>query len=241
MTAPLRLHCAGWLLVAGSAAGAQGTSTVVGVVRDSGGAPVGVATVTASRAQALSDSAGRFVLDRLPAGSVTVRVRRLGFQPSEHHLELVAGRRDSLFVTLVALPTELPGVSTTAQSRLRAYLSDYYRHKESGVGRFYEREQIVAMRVMQLSDLLRRVPGVRVTPDRNGRYVIRMGRSIRNCPPDFWVDNVRAHALNADDIPLSDIEALEVYAGPAGLPPEFISRFGNPSCGAVVIWTRMPG
>lgn len=243
MTASLRLFCcACWLGVAPrSAAAQQGTSSLVGVVRDSSGVPVSVATVSSTHAQALSDTAGRFALDRLPAGSTTVSVRRLGFVPSELVVVLAAGRRDSLFITMVALPAELPGVTTEAESRLRRYLADYYRHKESGVGRFYDRAQITAMRVGQLSDLLRRVPGVRVSPDRNGRSLIRMGRSVRNCPPDFWVDNVRAHALSVDDIPISDIEAIEVYAGPAGLPPEYISRFGNPACGAVVIWTRMPG
>jgi hypothetical protein len=156
-------------------------------------------------------------------------------------VELVEGRRDSLFVTLVALPLKLPGITSVADARLREYLADYFRHREAGAGRFYQRAEIDAMRVGALTDVLRRVPGVRVTPDRNGRYIVRMGRSTRNCPPDFWIDNVRAHALNADDIPLTDIEAIEIYSGPAGLPPEFINRFGNPACGAVVIWTRMPG
>jgi hypothetical protein len=52
---------------------------------------------------------------------------------------------------------------------------------------------------------------------------------------------VRAPMLGVDDIPLQVIEALEVYRGPSGLPPEFNNRMGNPSCGAIVIWTRVPG
>jgi len=243
MTASFRLLCCACWLVAAPwpAAAQQGTSALVGVIRDSSGVPVSVATVTASRAQALSDTAGRFALAGLPAGSTTISVRRLGFLPSEHVVVLVADQRDSLFITLAALPANLPGVTTAADTRRRQYLFDYYRHQTAGAGRFYERAQIDAMRVTQLSDLLRRVPGVHVVPDRNGRYNIRMRRTVRDCPPDFWVDNVRAYALNADDIALGDIEAIEVYAGPAGLPPEYNSRFGNPACGALVIWTRMPG
>jgi hypothetical protein len=44
-----------------------------------------------------------------------------------------------------------------------------------------------------------------------------------------------------DDIGIHDVEALELYRGPAGLPPEFNDRLGRPNCGAIVIWTRLPG
>jgi hypothetical protein len=226
---------------ASTALGQARTTGVVGVVRDSTGVAVTLATITVERFQAITDTGGRFSLDGLPAGRNIVSIRRLGFRPSETVLDLVDGRRDSLFVTMVALPLVLPGVTTAADERLRQYLADYHRHKASGAGRFYDRAEITAMRVGVLTDVLRRVPGVMLVPDRNGRYIVRMGRSTRNCPPDYWIDNVRAYAMNADDIPLMDIEAIEIYAGPAGLPPEFINRFGNPACGAVVIWTRMPG
>jgi hypothetical protein len=230
------------LLGAGSASAQSRTSAVVGIVRDSAGAPVSVVTITIERLQALTDSAGRFSIERLPAsGRATLTARRLGFHPTDTAVVLVEGRRDSLVITLVALPIELPGVTTTADERLRRYLADYVRHREGGSGRYYDRAQMTAMRVSALTDVLRRVPGVRIVPDRNGRYVVRMGRQTRSCPPDIWIDNVRAHGMNADDIPLMDIEAIEVYAGPAGLPPEYINRFGNPSCGAIIIWTRMPG
>lgn len=228
-------------MVAAPVAAQRGTSIVAGVVRDSLGAPVSVATVTVGPTQSLTDSAGRFTLSRLPAGTSTVSVRRLGFRPVDVVVDLVDGRRETLNVTLVMLPLELKGLTTTAESRLREYLSDYYRHKAVGIGRFYDRATIDAMHVAQLTDVLRRVPGVRVVLDRSGALTIRMGRNARDCPPDFWVDNVRAYAMSADDMPLMDIEAIEIYAGPAGLPPEFINRFGNPACGAVVIWTRMPG
>lgn len=217
------------------------TGALVGVVRDTARAPIAAATVMVAQAATISDSAGHFSLLGLPAGKVTVKVRRLGYGPASMVLELAAGGRDSMVVTLIALPVELPGLTTSADSRLRVHLADFYRHREGGMGRYYDRAQITAMRISALSDVMRRLPGVRVSPDRNGRYSIRMGRSTRNCQPDFWVDNVRANLLNVDDVPVTDIEAIEVYNGPGGLPPEYNSRFGNPSCGAVIIWTRVPG
>ena len=217
-------------------------TTVVGVVRDSAGRPVALAHVITTGSESLSDSAGRFSMPNVPVGKTSVSIRRLGYEPTDLVLEAVEGRVDSLIVVLTVLPVDLPGVVTHADERLRVYLAEFYRHRENGMGRYLDRAQLSAMRVSQTSDVLRRMPGVRLVPDRNGRYVLRMGRSGgRNCSADFWIDGVRAPFLNVDDVPLSDIEALEVYNGPGALPPEYNNRTGNPTCGVVVIWTRMPG
>lgn len=153
---------------------------------------------------------------------------------------LEEGRTDSIRLVLSALPRQLEGV--TADARLKPRLADFYRHRQNGQGTYFDRQQIEQKRVQRLSDLLRRVSGVRLAPDRTGRLLVRMRSSgLRDCPPDFWIDGVRAPFLNVDDIPLSDIEALEVYRGSATLPPELIARLGNPACGAIVIWTRVPG
>ena len=233
--------CACLLAAVAARGDSQPSGAIVGAVRDSGGAPIRLASILAAGVQALSDSAGRFLLERVPAGKVTVNVRRLGFEPRQIVVELMDGERDSLVVTLRTLPQTLPEVTAAADAHLRIHLAEFFRHRETGMGRYLDRAQMTKMRVSLLSDVLRRLPGVRVSPDRNGRYILRMGRSTRNCPPDFWIDNVRAPFLNVDDIPLQDIEAIEVYNGPGALPPEYNHRFGNPACGAIVIWTRVPG
>jgi hypothetical protein len=219
-------------------------AALAGTVRDSGGLPVPLAQLTLLGIRALSDTAGRFLFTEIPPGIATLAVRRLGFAPSTLAIELVAGRKDSVFVVLALLPQELSGVNTEATSRLAVYLADFYRHRRGGsTGHFFERKEIDASNVHNISDLMRRVPGLRLLPDRSGRVQLRMGRSMggRDCPPDFWIDGVRAPLLNVDDIPLDDVEAMEIYSGPAGVPPEMNSRLGNPGCGAIVIWTRMPG
>jgi outer membrane receptor for ferrienterochelin and colicin len=137
-------------------------------------------------------------------------------------------------------------VTTEAETRARLFLPEFYRHRESAAGgNFFDRKQLDSTRANRLSDVLRRVPGMRITSDRGlpGRTSVRTGRSSsgRDCPPAFWIDGVRATGFTVDEIPLEDIEAIEVYKGPAALPAEFNSRFGNPACGTIVIWTRIPG
>lgn len=218
------------------------SARVRGSVHDSGGGPVALAQLTVLKVVSVSDSLGRFLLEGLPGGASTLLVRRLGFEPFAMSLTLTDGRTDSIRVVLAALPRALEGVTATDE-RARLRLSDFYRHRQNGMGNYFDRKQIEERRVQRLTDLLRRMSGVRVFPDRTGRLLVRMTRAAgaRDCPPDFWIDGVRAPFLYADDIPLSDIEALEIYRGHSALPPEFLSRAGNPSCGAVVIWTRIPG
>ncbi len=57
------------------------------------------------------------------------------------------------------------------------------------------------------------------------------------------MDGMRVRELNIDDISPVDVEGIELYAGTAGLPPEFNQFYpGSTSvCGTVVIWTRLPG
>ena len=218
--------------------------TLVGVVRDTSGAPVVWARVSTAGLLAISDTAGRFMLTGLPTGALTVAVRRLGFHPRDTALHLVSGRTDSLLVVLAFLPVELPEVTAEADAVLRARLAEFYRHRQgNGAGDFFDRTQIEARRVSRLSDLLRRLPGVRIMIDRSGRQYLRLTRTSggRDCPPDYWIDGVRAAFMNVDDFPISDVEALELYHGPAGVPPEYNNRLGSPGCGTIVIWTRVPG
>jgi len=139
------------------------------------------------------------------------------------------------------VPQDLPSLTSVAATDPR--LSEFYRHRQGGIGYFFDRHEIDSRRVQRISDLLRRVPGTRLMNDRGGRSIMRMSRSAggRDCPPDVWIDGVRAVGMNVDDMPLSDVEALELYRGPAGIPPEMNSRLGNPACGALIIWTRLPG
>lgn len=218
-------------------------SSVSGVVRDTSGAPVSQARLALRDAIHMTDSLGRFAFAGMASGDATLTVRRIGFEPREVAIVLVAGRSDTVDVVLVALAQELPGVLSEAEGMSDSRMAAFYRHRKNGSGHYFDRKEIEERRVFRMSDLVRRLPGVRIASDRYGRPMLRMGRAAsgRDCPPDFWVDGVRAANMNVDDVPLVDVEALEIYKGPSGLPPEFNARLGNPGCGAIVIWTRVPG
>ena len=216
-------------------------ASIAGVVRDPAGAPIPFAYVSVAELRGVADSTGRFLLANLAPGATEVMVRRLGFTPKRIAITLAGGRLDSMNVVLEVLPFELAGITSEASTIGR--MAEFERHRATGHGVYLDRMELEKRRTPRLTDVLRRIPGVRIVSDRAGRPIVRMGRSSmgRDCPTEFWIDGVRAQFLGADDVPVSDIEALEIYRGPSGLPPEFNSRFTNGQCGAVIIWTRVPG
>jgi hypothetical protein len=230
------------LLWASSGFAQQSAARLSGTVRDSSGAAVALAQLAVNGVRGASDSAGFFVLEGLRGGPATLRIRRVGFEPLDTTLQLAGGRSDSVGIVLTAVPRELAEVTTEANAQKLTHLSDFYRHRKNGSGYYLDRKAIEATRVQRLSDVLRRMPGVRLVSDRSGRYQVRMSRTSggRDCPPDFWIDGIRAAYFNVDDVPLTDVDALEVYRGASSLPPEYLSRVGSPGCGVVVIWTRLP-
>ena len=55
---------------------------------------------------------------------------------------------------------------------------------------------------------------------------------------------MRVENASPDEFPPQDVEGIELYAGSATIPPQFAPRFQSirtQTCGAVVIWTRLPG
>jgi len=67
------------------------------------------------------------------------------------------------------------------------------------------------------------------------------GRARANCSPNVWVDGQWARDLEVDEIPATDVEAIEVYETLASIPFEFTPQAGAIPCGTIVIWTRIPG
>ena len=225
-------------------------ATLVGVVRDSGGHPVpGVEVwLRGSELYTHTGDNGGFRLPGAPSGAVKVSVRRMGFEPTTVDLQLRAGQIDSLVVVLTAVATSLAGVTVEEErlTRSKRLLAGFWDRRSHGFGHFYTRDEIDARDAHDFTDIVRMTPGVSVITI-GGRRSIRFSRSagVRgDCPPQFWVDGMRIENATPDEFPPQDVEALELYAGVATIPPQFAPRaftIGVKTCGAVVIWTRLPG
>jgi hypothetical protein len=232
------------MLVAATAIGQQKPlGTVTGVVMDSAGTPIPDVEVTAIRAAKVvrTDTAGQFILGGLASGPTDLSFRRLAYAPVVLSLQVPKDDTTDVEVTLGYVAQQLTGVIVQADAKRLRILEEFEARRKSGIGHFITRRQIVDRHPMRLSDLVRLVPGASIS-ESNGRAVLRFSRSAtKACPPQFYIDGIQATGFSIDDMPPGDVEGVELYAGPAGLPPEFNRFYSTVSCGTVIIWTRIPG
>jgi hypothetical protein len=85
-----------------------------------------------------------------------------------------------------------------------------------------------------LTDLLREVNGFRVI---GIGYTARVQSSTNGCVPTVFVDDVEQVNVNINDMRLSSIKLLLVYASFAILPPALRSLRTNVACGVLSITT----
>jgi hypothetical protein len=237
-------------LVSATTASAQRKSaTLVGWIRDSSGTAVVGASVQADGGDvvARTDSAGRFRIASLDPGKTTFNVRRLGFTPHTFEVTLRPASVDSVAVTMAAAVALLDAIKANASARLQyQYIEDFYKRRAKGGGGFFvTRDDIEVHHSSLLSDALRFAPNVRITRPGSSRSGGGLRFNINNskaydCPPQIWVDGRRIRGAEVDDYPAGDVEAVELYAGPASVPSQF-SLSLNTTCGTVLIWTRIPG
>jgi hypothetical protein len=246
---PLRAYA----LAAGALAGATVTSeaqssrALFGSVRDSLGHAVAGAEVRARGdvIVAISDDSGRFQVAQMPAGSRGVFVRRLGFAPSRAPIITSSGAVDTVRVTLRAIVQELPEVSVQDEhdALSRKFLPEFWARRARGFGKFVTRDEIQQKGAFRFVDIVRSVSGVQIMTHR-GRQEIRfrgagVGSMTRDCPPQYWLDGIPLMSGSAEEFSPDNVEAIELYAGPATTPPRFNTR--SPTCGTVVVWSRLPG
>jgi hypothetical protein len=216
---------------------------VSGIVKDSGGTVLRDVEVKVMRSGRMvrTDSAGRFLLAAIPAGNADIGFRRIAFEPVIVSLQIPLDDTTDVEVRLGGIPM-LPTVVVTDHAERNKILEQFEARRKQGIGYFVTRADIERRRPQQLSDYMRMVPGVRIVPLDNGRSALRFARNPRaNCPPQYFVDGIPASNFDIDEVLPGDVEAIELYPGSSGVPPQYNRFYGTTICGTVLIWTRIPG
>lgn len=204
---------------------------------------VGTTLVTLTR------EGGHFQVAGVPSGSQTLEVSLLGFRTLRLPVEIEPGEILHLQVMLELEPVLLQALELTAPPALPPELRGFQERRARGAGHFFTREEIGRMQPRLFTDVLRRVPGVRiehVTGPFGTSDVVQAGRTAgvsgsRPCPVLYYVNGV-PFPVAADIginhfIPPEEVAAIEVYSGASQIPPEFHSSMHNARCGVIVIWT----
>lgn len=235
----------GLITLCGTTAHAQ-KGALRGLVTDSAGTPIRDADVgiAALRMLTRTDDRGRFSFNKVPVGEQQVSVRRLSYEPRIVHVVIAEATVDSVKVVLTMHAALLAAVDVTAgEWRRREMIEEFYRRRVKGIGQYVTRDDIDKRWGGLASDLLRDKPGVRFVKMSGGGNTVRFpGTSIRNrdCPPAIWLDGQKAPGMEIDDVPLHDIEGIEIYNGPATTPTQFSQSQNANTCGTIVVWSRPP-
>lgn len=186
----------------------------------------------------LTDPAGRFQIREITPGAKLVQVSYLGIRSDPATVVLGPGRTHGLRITF---DLELPPITAEieGESLPTGKLRGFYERQEREQGYYVTADEIDRIDPMRTTDMLRRVPGVRIAPSNFGRTGITMSASNRRCPIEWYLDGVRTPFLDPDNVPPQDIVGIEIYRGLARVPIEF--RHRAQGCGVIVIWTHDPG
>ena len=232
------------LVAVGAAPGAApapvGTSSLVGTVVGGDGAPLQGAQVMllGTNLSVKADYKGAFRLGGLPAGTQTVEVRLLSYQPRSYIVNLAPRKEAHLSAILDTRAQVLDPVTVIA--RQTSDIPGYDDRKAHALGTFFNHDQIMEHSTNAVTDVLRSTPGMQVMFLSN-QYVVVSRRAVSQpgcTTAQWWVDGVRydAQASNMDDeIKPIDIEAMEVYSGATDTPVQF--QGGQAACGTIVVWT----
>ncbi len=235
------------LLLIGGALSAQESSvaargTVRGLVSDAlGGGLVNAevqwlpdGTIVRTNAE------GRYVLNAIPVGRATLRVRRVGYVAKQLEIDVVAGPAMTLDWRLERASQQLNSVLITARrepydGRLEGFRT---RLEAKRGGYFITRARIEQTGNRNLLDAFRGVPGVRIGTFGRGGRVVRFRSNT--CTPLVFVDGFAASATDFDfeSIDLNMVEGIEMYMSSSSVPPELMGPRGLEQCGVIAIWSR---
>lgn len=202
----------------------------------------------------VTDDRGRFEATLPRPGSYRIRVSRIGYQRVDAPV-LRTDEVSLLGIELRMSPEAIPLapleiVARTGRERRTGDLDSFDHRRETGLGHFFTRDDIERIQPSRVSDLLARVPGVRVQSSGGGfSRMVTMGRASRpgGCPVQLFVDGLLVNRATpgAGQIPQTSIddvvapgglEAVEVYRGLSSVPAAFLTPESR--CGVVVVWTR---
>ena len=225
----------------------RGLSSVRGVVLDVSGKPVANARVGLldNGASVLTNDAGQFALAGVPAGTQTLELRAIGYQPLRRSVTLKSsGSTDVDTTRLDRAAQQLASIKVTGMrkdGRLTKFGFEERRRRTGGF--FLDAEEIAKKSGIYLGDVLRFAPGVVANYTPKGRiFTMRSTSTGDRCSPNYFLDGHRWFALEGSPIlelerfmSLNDLAAVEVYTSNGGMPMQFDTGNG---CGSVVFWTK---
>ncbi|HUX33148.1 MAG TPA: carboxypeptidase-like regulatory domain-containing protein [Gemmatimonadaceae bacterium] len=207
-------------------------------------------TIQGTSLTAVTDSTGRFVIGDIPPGSYVVRFRALGYDLQNIALEFDPGRAVTWDQALAATAVHLEPVVVNKPAReLNLGRGGFDQRRKVGRGQFMTQDEWNQFAPRDVASVLRRFHSLNVKFTGGESYVLstrgdmvsqteKRGLQSVACAMRIGLDGqLMPPGFTIDQIPLSQTQAIEVYAGPAEMPAEFNNDLG---AAPVTIANRLP-
>ena len=258
------------LLVAGQAAGQE----VAGVAVDgASGDPLEGVVVTLRPAgsdtatfRAVTDRTGYFSVRTAGPGMHVLSAGRIGYHVAERPVDVgPAGTLTQVVIRMATEAVSLDGIEVTVRRRQALgadALNEFnrkrflYGREGTGVGHFFDREALERIAPIEVTDVVRQVPGVWVRWEADvNRYQISLqsrseARATGGCgEPAIYLNGRRVSptghlsvAAMGNTIELNqiinpgDLDGVEVYRRASDVPLEYNDQYS--ACGVIALWSR---
>jgi uncharacterized protein (DUF2141 family) len=193
-------------------------------------------------AVALTNERGEFTMRNLPSGSHVLLARHLGFGAETVPVDLTSHDPKQVNIKLPKFVAVIDPVVVTARRETALEKVGFSQRVKSGQGYYIGPDQLQNLHPMYLTDILRRVPSLRVSSTPTGD-VVTSSRGVSSFSGgscvQYWVDDQPWQSTSPGDINDfvngNEVVAVEVYAGP-GTPPQYTR--GLQDCTTIVLWTK---
>jgi hypothetical protein len=187
----------------------------------------------------LTNEKGEFTMTKLPSGSHVLLARHLGFGAQTVAVDLSPQAAQKVTIKLPKFVAEIAPVIVNAKRQGSLDKVGFTQRQKSGMGYYISPEQLANTHPTYLTDVLRRVPSLRVTSTPDGDVVSSNRDPTGNTCVQYFVDDMPWQSATPGDINQfvnpSEVVAVEVYQG-ANTPGQYITGMNN--CTTIVLWTR---
>ncbi len=199
--------------------------------------------IRGTRRWGITNQDGAFHLAALKPGPYVIEFRHPNRAPIVYNLTLEADKTTELSIRLDTRTVALPEVVIEGkETQPAAKMTDFFSRKAAGHGGYFiTRKDIEERQPRVLSDMMRRVPGLRVDCDFGSCQVTTFTEARRimgGCPIQYFLDGV-PFTGDVDELTPDQVEGIEIYRGSSSVPPQF--NTGTSMCGVIAVWSRVPG
>jgi uncharacterized protein (DUF2141 family) len=217
-----------------------GRATVSGVVLLEGTSANGGSRVelVGTDIVALTNDKGEFTMRNIPSGTKVLLARHLGFGAETVPVDLSSREEKHVTIKLPKFLAVMDPILVTARRSAALDKIGFNQRKKSGAGYYIGPERLQNMHPNAVSDILRMVPGLRVSYGPQGDVVSSSRGSGSGCV-QYYLDDMLYTEMTPGDINSfvsgGEVVAVEVYQD-TNTPPQY-TRAGM-YCTTIVLWTR---